>query len=290
MKPASYPFAFGPRVLDLAVPQVMGILNITPDSFSDGGELLTGGQPDLDGVLRRAEAMVAAGATLLDIGGESTRPGARSVSAQEELDRVLPVVEALRQFEVVLSVDTSSPQLMLAAAEQGAGLINDVRALERPGALAAAAASGLPICLMHRQGEPATMQQAPVYRDVVAEVCGYLQTRVELSIAAGISRERLLLDPGFGFGKTLEHNLQLLDGLEALQALELPVLIGLSRKRMLGALTGKSEKDRVVAGVAAAVIAVTKGACIVRTHDVDATVDAMKVCRALQEISKECRV
>lgn len=287
MKTASYPFAFGSRILDLAVPQVMGILNITPDSFSDGGELLAGGQPDLDSVLRRAEAMVMAGATLLDIGGESTRPGARSVSVQEELDRVLPVVEALKHFDVVLSVDTSSPQLMLAAAGQGAGLINDVRALERPGALAAAAASGLPVCLMHRQGEPATMQDAPVYRDVVADVCGYLQARAEHCSAAGISRDRLLLDPGFGFGKTLEHNLQLLDGLEALQALGLPVLIGLSRKRMLGALTGKAEKERVVAGVAAAVIAVMKGACIVRTHDVDATVDAMKICRALQEISKE---
>lgn len=287
MQSVPYPFAFGPRVLNLAVPQVMGILNITPDSFSDGGELLTDGQPDLDSVLRRAELMVAAGATLLDVGGESTRPGARAVSVQEELDRVLPVVEALRQFDVVLSIDTSSPQLMLAAAAHGAGLINDVRALERPGALAAAASSGLPVCLMHRQGEPATMQEAPVYQDVVVDVCAYLQSRVQASFAAGISGERLLIDPGFGFGKTLQHNLQLLDGLEALQALELPVLIGLSRKRMLGALTGKAEKDRVVAGVAAAVIAVMKGACIVRTHDVEATVDAMKICRAVQESSKE---
>lgn len=287
MKPVPQLFAFGSRLLDLSIPQVMGILNITPDSFSDGGELLSGGLPDLDSVRRRAEAMVLAGATLLDIGGESTRPGARLVSAQEELDRVLPVLGALRQFDVVLSVDTSSPELMLAAAAQGAGLINDVRALERPGALAAAAASGLPVCLMHRQGEPATMQDAPVYQDVVSDVCTYLQARVQASLAAGINRERLLLDPGFGFGKTLQHNLQLLDGLEALQVLELPVLIGLSRKRMLGTLTGKSEKERVVAGVAAAVIAVMKGACIVRTHDVDATVDAMKVCRAVQEMPRE---
>lgn len=287
MKPVPQPFAFGSRILDLSVPQVMGILNITPDSFSDGGELLADGRPDLDGVRRRAEAMVAAGATLLDIGGESTRPGARVVSVQQELDRVLPVLEALRPFDVVLSVDTSSPELMRAAAANGAGLINDVRALERDGALAAASASGLPVCLMHRQGEPATMQDAPVYRDVVGDVCGYLQARVEASLAAGIDRERLLLDPGFGFGKTLEHNLQLLDGLEALQVLELPVLIGLSRKRMLGTLTGKAEKERVVAGVAAAVIAVMKGACIVRTHDVDATMDAMKVCRALQELPRE---
>jgi dihydropteroate synthase len=287
MKPVPQPFSFGSRVLDLSVPQVMGILNITPDSFSDGGELLADGRPDLDGVLRRAEAMVAAGATLLDIGGESTRPGATAISVQEELDRVLPVLDVLRPFAVVLSVDTSSPELMRAAAAHGAGLINDVRALERHGALAAAAVSGLPVCLMHRQGEPETMQDAPVYRDVVSEVCDYLQARVQASLAAGIGRERLLLDPGFGFGKTLVHNLQLLDGLEALQVLELPVLIGLSRKRMLGALTGKSGKERVAAGVAAAVIAVIKGACIVRTHDVDATMDAMKVCRALQELPRE---
>jgi dihydropteroate synthase len=278
------PFTFGSRAVDLSIPQVMGILNITPDSFSDGGELLRDGTPDLVSVMRRAEAMVAAGAAFLDIGGESTRPGAVAVSSQEELDRVLPVLEALRGFDVVLSVDTSSPELMRVAASYGAGLINDVRALERPGALEAAAASGLPVCLMHRQGEPATMQQAPVYQDVVSEVCSWLRSRVEASLSAGIGRNQLLVDPGFGFGKTLEHNLQLLDGLAALQALELPVLIGLSRKRMLGALIGRVEKDRVNAGVAAAVIAVMKGARIVRTHDVDATVDAIKVCRALHGI------
>jgi dihydropteroate synthase len=279
------PFTFGSRAVDLSIPQVMGILNITPDSFSDGGELLRDGTPDLVSVMRRAEAMVAAGAAFLDIGGESTRPGAVAVSSQEELDRVLPVLEALRGFDVVLSVDTSSPELMRVAASYGAGLINDVRALERPGALEAAAVSGLPVCLMHRQGEPATMQQAPAYQDVVSEVCSWLRSRVEASLSAGIGRNQLLVDPGFGFGKTLEHNLQLLDGLAALQALELPVLIGLSRKRMLGALIGRVEKDRVNAGVAAAVIAVMKGARIVRTHDVDATVDAIKVCRALHGIS-----
>jgi dihydropteroate synthase len=284
MTSAAHQFTFGSRTLDLSIPQVMGILNITPDSFSDGGELLQAGKPDLAGVMRRAEAMVAAGAAFLDIGGESTRPGARPVSSQEELDRVLPVLEALGDFDVVLSVDTSSPELMRAAASHGAGLINDVRALERGGALEAAVASGLPVCLMHRQGEPATMQEAPFYEDVVSEVCAWLQSRVSACIAAGIGRDQLLVDPGFGFGKTLEHNLQLLDGLDALQALELPVLIGLSRKRMLGALIGRVEKDRVNAGVAAAVIAVMKGASIVRTHDVDATVDAIKVCRALQGI------
>jgi dihydropteroate synthase len=275
------PFAFGSRVLDLAIPQVMGILNITPDSFSDGGELLHDGRPDLDGVLRRAEAMVLAGASMLDVGGESTRPGAKAVSPQQEQDRVLPVLDALRQFDVVLSLDTSNPLLMQEAAAHGAGLINDVRALERPGALAAAAQSALPVCLMHRQGEPATMQDAPHYTDVTREVCQYLQQRVDACVAAGIKRQRLLVDPGFGFGKTLQHNLQLLRELDALQTLSLPILIGLSRKRMLGQLTGKTEKDRVVAGVAAAVVAVMKGGCIVRTHDVGATVDAMKVCQAL---------
>lgn len=277
------PFAFGSRVLDLATPQVMGILNITPDSFSDGGELLRAGRPDLNAIRRRAEAMIAAGASLLDVGGESTRPGAIPVSLQEELDRVLPVLEALRDLDVVLSVDTSTPDLMRACAAHGAGLINDVRALERPGALAAAAASGLPVCLMHRQGEPATMQLAPHYDDVVAEVMVFLQRRVEACCTAGIDRSRLLVDPGFGFGKTLGHNLRLLKRLALLNSLQLPVLIGLSRKRMLGAVTGRSEKDRVVAGVVAAVLAVQQGACIVRTHDVAETVDAMKLWCAVQE-------
>lgn len=277
------PFAFGSRVLDLATPQVMGILNITPDSFSDGGELLHAGAPALDAIRRRAETMVAAGASLLDVGGESTRPGATPVSLQEELDRVLPVLEALRDLDAVLSVDTSTPELMRACAAYGAGLINDVRALERPGALAAAAASGLPVCLMHRQGEPATMQVAPSYDDVVTEVVEFLQRRVEACIAVGIDRSRLLVDPGFGFGKTLGHNLRLLKQLAVLSSLQLPILIGLSRKRMLGAVTGRPEKERVVAGVVAAVLAVQQGACIVRTHDVAETVDAMKLLCAIRE-------
>jgi dihydropteroate synthase len=223
---------------------------------------------------------VQAGATLLDIGGESTRPGAALVTENEELDRVAPVLEALAaRIDTVLSVDTSSAAVIAACAQLGAGLINDVRALTRPGALQAAAATGLPVCLMHMQGEPGTMQAAPLYQDVVGEIAAYLQQRMEACAAAGLGSERVLLDPGFGFGKTLTHNLELLNALERFSALKCPVLIGLSRKHMLGTLTGKPEKERVAAGLAAAVIAVMKGARIVRTHDVAETVDALQVCR-----------
>jgi dihydropteroate synthase len=262
---------------------VMGILNITPDSFSDGGELLQDGKPVLDLILRRAEDMVQAGAAFLDVGGESTRPGAAPVSASEELDRIGPVLEALAaRFDVVLSVDTSSGSVMTACAKLGAGLINDVRALSRPGALQAAAAAGLPVCLMHMQGEPGTMQSGPVYDDVAGEIIAYLQQRAVVCAGAGIGPERILIDPGFGFGKTLTHNLGLLNAIGRFSALEWPVLVGLSRKRMLGAITGRAEKGRMAAGLAAAVIAVMKGACIVRTHDVAETVDALKVCKCLQ--------
>ncbi len=274
-----YPFQFGSRVLDLAIPRVMGILNITPDSFSDGGELMSSGRADIDKILSRAELMVNAGVDFLDIGGESTRPGAIAVTEQEELERVAPAVEALaRHFDVVISVDTSSPEVMSQCASLGAGLINDVRALARPGALEAAARSGLPVCIMHIQGKPETMQEAPHYVDVVSEVLDYLKSKVATCNEAGISCDRIIVDPGFGFGKSLPHNLSLLNNVDKLLALELPVLVGLSRKRMLGFITGKPEKDRVAAGVAAAVIAVMKGACIVRTHDVEETVDALKVC------------
>jgi dihydropteroate synthase len=276
-------FRFGSQQLDLSEPRVMGILNITPDSFSDGGELLVSGKPDLTQVMRRAEAMVAAGADFLDIGGESTRPGAKPVGSQEELDRVLPVLEALRNVAVILSVDTSNPHLIRESTKFGAGLINDVRALERPGALEALASSTLPVCLMHMRGQPATMQDEPAYDDVITEVKTYLSHRVQACLDAGISRDRLLIDPGFGFGKTFEHNMQLLKRLELLQDLQVPVLVGLSRKRMLGTITGKPENERVYAGLAAAVIAVMKGACIVRTHDVEATMDAIRVCKVLNE-------
>ena len=263
----------------------MGILNITPDSFSDGGELLQGGKPALDLVLQRAEAMVQAGATLLDIGGESTRPGAAPVSESQELDRVGPVLEALAaRVDAVLSVDTSSPGVMTECARLGAGLINDVRALTRAGAMQAAVASGLPVCLMHMLGEPDTMQRAPDYKDAASEIIMYLQDRIAACVKAGLGSERLLLDPGFGFGKTLEHNLELLNAIDRFSALECPILVGLSRKRMLGALTGKPEKERVAAGLGAAVVAVMKGARIVRTHDVAETVDALQVCRHLQQL------
>lgn len=267
-------------MLDLAEPRVMGILNITPDSFSDGGELLQDGKPALDLILQRAEAMVEAGAAFLDIGGESTRPGAAHVSESEELNRIAPVLAALAtRFDVILSVDTSNASVITDCAKLGAGLINDVRALSRPGAMQAAAATGLPVCLMHMQGEPGTMQKDPVYRDVVSEVCTWLQQRASVCINAGIGRDRILIDPGFGFGKTLTHNLELLKALNLVSALEWPVLVGMSRKRMLGALTGKPEKERTAAGLAAAAIAVMKGAWIVRTHDVAETVDALKVCK-----------
>ena len=278
--------SFGSHTLDLAVPQVMGILNLTPDSFSDGGELLNAGEPDLARLLQRAETMVKAGASMLDIGGESTRPGAAVVTPQQELDRVMPALEALRQFDVVLSLDTSNPELIRAGARAGAGLVNDVRALQRPDALEAAVEAGIPVCLMHMKGQPATMQEAPSYVDVVTEVADFLQERVAACCAAGIDRAKLLIDPGFGFGKNLQHNLQLLARFDELQALQLPLLVGVSRKRMLGAITGKSEKERVVAGVAVAVMAVMKGACIIRTHDVDATMDAIKVCRAVQGVDQ----
>lgn len=265
----------------------MGILNVTPDSFSDGGELLQAGRPVLDRVLQRAEDMVKAGATLLDIGGESTRPGAAPVSEIEELDRVAPVLEALAaRIDAVYSIDTSSAGVISECARLGAGLINDVRALQRPGALQAAAESGLPVCLMHMQGEPGTMQLAPHYDDVAGDIVTWLQQRIAVCTAAGIGIDRVLVDPGFGFGKTLAHNLELLNGLERFSALECPVLIGLSRKRMLGTLTGKPEKERVSAGLAAAVIGVMKGARIVRTHDVAETVDALQVCRHLQQLGQ----
>ena len=280
----SRPINFGGRVLDLAKIHVMGILNITPDSFSDGGELLRSGQVDIDKTLLRAEQMVLSGARFLDVGGESTRPGAQMVAAEEELDRVAKVVELLVQrFDVVVSVDTSNPHVMRACAGLGAGMINDIRALARPGAMQALADSGLPVCLMHIKGEPSTMQNSPQFDDVVTDVMQYFEHRIAECCAAGIKLDRLLLDPGFGFGKTLSHNLQLLNSLEQFSALELPILVGLSRKRMLGEITGKLAKDRGVAGVAAAVIAVMKGASIVRTHDVAETVDALKVCQHVRD-------
>ncbi|MCB1678915.1 MAG: dihydropteroate synthase [Halioglobus sp.] len=263
----------------------MGVINTTPDSFSDGGSLYPFGRLDMELALQRARDMVAQGATVLDIGGESTRPGAQPVSVDEESQRVLPLLERIaRELDVVISVDTSSPQVMCDAARSGAGLINDVRALTVDGALEAAALSGLPVCLMHMQGDPASMQAAPHYTDVVREVAAYLRERVVVCEAGGIPRERLLLDPGFGFGKTLAHNLQLLRALPRLAQAGLPLLVGFSRKSMIGKLLGRELDQRLPGSLALAVIALERGAAIIRTHDVAATADAVAIWRAVDEI------
>ncbi|RLA56284.1 MAG: dihydropteroate synthase [Gammaproteobacteria bacterium] len=262
----------------------MGVINTTPDSFSDGGTLYRGSQLDVELALTRASDMVMHGAAILDIGGESTRPGAAPVSQAEEMDRVLPLVERIAtELDVVISVDTSAPALMRSAAGAGAGLLNDVRALTREGALEAAAATGLPVCLMHMRGDPGTMQSAPSYTNVVAEVCNFLQQRIAACEAQGIGRERLLLDPGFGFGKSVEHNLQLLQRLPTLVALGLPVLVGLSRKSMIGKIIGRDVAQRLPASLGLAVLAVERGAAIIRTHDVAATADAVAMWVALNE-------
>jgi len=281
-------FDFGGKSLNLAQAQVMGILNITPDSFSDGGELMSdSGHVDVPLVLQRAENMVRAGATILDVGGESTRPGAAEVTSDQEINRVMPVVEALREsLDVIISVDTSNPELISLCANAGVGLINDVRALGRIGALEAAASSGLPVCLMHMQGTPQTMQDAPSYNNVIEEVTGFLSGRIDACIAAGIPREKIILDPGFGFGKCLEHNLELLGSLDSLLNLGQPLLVGVSRKRMIGMITGRREKDRVQGSVAAAVIGVMNGGRIVRTHDVGQTMDALKICNEVLKTIK----
>ena len=265
----------------------MGVINTTPDSFADGGTLYQSARLDLDLAMSRAREMVDAGAGILDIGGESTRPGAAAVSAGEEMDRVLPLVERITaELDVVVSVDTSTPGLMTAAAGAGAGLLNDVRALAREGALAAAAATGLPVCLMHMRGEPGNMQQAPSYDDVVAEVIEFLRQRVEACAAAGIARQRLVLDPGFGFGKTVQHNLQLLNGLPRFAELGLSLLVGFSRKSMIQKLIGRPVQERLPASLALAVLAVERGAAIVRTHDVAATADAVAMWTALSTEGK----
>lgn len=261
--------------------EVMGVLNMTPDSFSDGGQIR-----HLDDARRKVARMVVAGADIIDVGGESTRPGALPVSLDTELARVVPVIQMIRsEFDVKVSVDTSTPGVMRAAVQAGAVLINDVRALSRPGALEAASQSGAQVCLMHMQGEPSTMQQSPDYVDVVSDVYDYLIGRVAVCMQAGISEDRLLIDPGFGFGKTLQHNLALLRNLERFVDSGYPVLVGLSRKSMIGAVTGKATNERMIGSVAAAVIAAAKGAAIVRVHDVAETKDAMRVVSALEEIS-----
>lgn len=276
--PSSTRLPCGNRVLDLARAHVMGILNVTPDSFSDGGRF-----SQLDVALRHAEAMVLAGATLIDIGGESTRPGARAVSPLEELERVAPVVERIsRELDVVISVDTSTPAVMRETARLGAGLINDVRALRRDGALDAAASTGLPVCLMHMLGEPGDMQDNPHYQDVTREVSEFLVERMAACASVGIEAERIVLDPGFGFAKTLQHNLSLFKHMEALHALGRPLLVGVSRKSMIGQSLNRPVAERLHGSLALAALAVTKGAKIIRVHDVAETVDVVRMIAAVE--------
>ena len=260
----------------------MGILKITPDSFSDGGRFSA-----LDSALLQAEKMCSDGAAIIDVGGESTRPGALDVSEDEELSRIIPVIEALRaNLDTTISVDTSKPAVMREAAAAGVDMINDVQALRVNGAMQAAVESRLPVCLMHMQGQPRTMQQQPRYKDVTAEVGQFLADRVRACVAAGMDEGLIVLDPGFGFGKGHDHNIELLANLRQLTRLGRPLLAGLSRKSTLGELTGRPVDERVAASVAAAVIAVMHGADIVRVHDVAATVDAMRIARAVQDSGK----
>ena len=268
----------GTKRLSLASPVVMGILNVTPDSFSDGGKFSS-----FELACQHADEMVAQGALIIDIGGESTRPGAADVSTDDELARVVPLVEYVaKHHDVWISVDTSKPDVMRQAVNAGAHLINDVRALLEPGALETAAQLNVPICLMHMQGAPRTMQSAPEYQDVIADVFKFFNERIQACLEAGIPRERLLIDPGFGFGKTLEHNYELLAKLERFAQFELPILIGLSRKSMIGNLLARPTSERLAGSLAGAMIAAQKGAHIIRVHDVPETVDMLKVLQATQ--------
>ncbi len=261
------------------MPVIMGILNVTPDSFSDGGHF-----DRVDAAVKRALEMQIQGAAIIDIGGESTRPGAQPVNAAQEIDRVLPVIEAIRQQSAVpISIDTSKPEVMRAAVRAGANLVNDVNALRAAGAIDCCTELGVPVCLMHMQGEPRSMQQNPSYTDVVKEVSAFLQERVQLCLDAGMTRNKILLDPGFGFGKSLQHNLQLLARLNEFSEINLPLLVGFSRKSMLGAILDHPVDERLIGSVAAAVIAYGKGARWFRVHDVAETSDALKFCIALDQ-------
>jgi dihydropteroate synthase len=273
----------GNRELALDRPRVMGVLNVTPDSFSDGGRFRSA-----DDALVHAGNMVEAGADIIDVGGESTRPGAAQVSVDDELERVVPVIEKIvDRHDVAVSVDTSKPAVMMASAGAGAAMINDVRALREPGALQAAAALEAAICLMHMQGSPADMQDNPGYHSLPADVIHFLGGRLDACRQAGIGEERLVIDPGFGFGKNDDHNLRILARLAECRQLGLPILVGLSRKRTLGNLTGKSAEERVAAGIAAAVMAIERGANIIRTHDVAETVDAIRIVAAVAEAGRD---
>lgn len=278
----------GDKILDLSSVKVMGILNVTPDSFSDGGDLHSGGILSLDLVLKKAEMMFHQGAAIIDVGGESTKPGAARVGEQQELDRVLPVVERLkRELDVVVSVDTSTASVIAGAAAVGAGLINDVRALQSEGALEAAAKTLLPICLMHMQGRPEDMQDNPSYHDVLVQVMSFFRSRVEVCEFAGIVRDRLILDPGFGFGKAVDHNLVLLAELEKFNLLGLPLLVGMSRKSMIDNVLGRAVGQRLPASLALAVMAVERGAKIIRAHDVQETVDAVNMAEAVLSAARK---
>ena len=275
--------ACGARTLDLSRPRIMGVLNVTPDSFSDGGQLYRDGRVDTDVLLARAEQMLAEGADILDVGGESTRPGAAAVGEAEELDRVVTAVEVLAQHcDTIISVDTSTPSVMTESARCGAGLLNDVRGFRRPQALQAAADSGLALCVMHMQGEPGTMQTAPAYSDVVQDISEFLSLRLADMDAVGIDLDRVVIDPGFGFGKTAEQNFELLARLEALCYQRQPVLVGLSRKSMISSVLDRPPEQRMVASVALALMAVERGARIVRVHDVAATFDALSMWQTIR--------
>ena len=275
----------GARTLDLSRPRIMGVLNVTPDSFSDGGQLYRDGRVDTDALLKRAEQMLGEGADILDVGGESTRPGATVVSEAEELDRVATAVEALDQhYDTIISVDTSTPSVMSESAKCGAGLLNDVRGFQRPQALQTAADSGLALCVMHMQGEPDTMQTAPTYSDVVQDIAEFLSQRLAHLGAVGIDLDRVVIDPGFGFGKTAEQNFELLARLEVLSNLGQPVLVGLSRKSMISSVLDRPPEQRMVASVALALMAVERGARIVRAHDVGATLDALSMWQTTRHV------
>jgi dihydropteroate synthase len=274
---AARTFRCGRHAFDLSRPLVMGVVNVTPDSFSDGGRFL-----DLTQAEEHARQMIADGADLIDIGGESTRPRAEPVAEADEIARVIPLTEILARDGIAVSVDTRKPGVMRAAIAVGAAMINDVSALTAPGAIEVCAASDVGVCLMHMQGEPSNMQEAPTYGDVVGEVSDFLVARASACVAAGIARERIVIDPGFGFGKTLAHNLALLRALPKLVATGYPVLAGLSRKSSLGTLTGRPANERLAASLAAALAAIARGAAILRVHDVRETVDALKVWLAIE--------
>lgn len=269
------------KTLNLSSPQVMGILNVTPDSFSDGGQFNI-----IDSAIQRAKTMLVEGASIIDIGGESTRPGAADVSISEELDRVIPVIEKISaDFDTIVSIDTSKAEVIYEAVKAGAGLINDVNALQADGALSAAVESNVPVCLMHMQGKPRTMQIDPVYKNVTMDVISFLQQRIDECIDAGLSKDKLLIDPGFGFGKKLKHNLQLMHDLSEFKKLDCPLLVGVSRKSMIGQILDVEVDDRLIGSVALETLAVWNGADIIRAHDVKQAVEAVKVAMAVKSVN-----